>query len=162
MKQGPDCYYANLPRAGLGRRLGAACYDLLLAAAVYVFAGILGFAFFALTSRLGITSVASDQALADVLRQNRLYHGVYQCWLMLWVLGFYCFFWSHAGQTLGMQVWRLRVQHTNGQNISPVTALARAFWSLLGLGNIWLVFSQQRLALQDKLTDSEIVQLPKP
>lgn len=43
--------HANFPRAGFFRRLGAAIYDLLLALAVYMFAGAIGFGiFFGLTS----------------------------------------------------------------------------------------------------------------
>ncbi|MFQ6372208.1 RDD family protein [Shewanella sp. YIC-542] len=157
---GPDYQLANLPRAGFGKRLGAGIYDALLALAVYAFAGIIGFALFALCARAGLISVPASLSLADALRQNSLYHGLYQCWLLCAVAGFYGYFWSRAGQTLGMQAWRLRVQHCNGQNLSIITALARCVWSLLGLGNLWLLLGRQQLALQDWLTGSEVVVLP--
>ncbi len=38
--------HANFPRAGFFRRLGAIIYDLLLAVAVYMFSGAIGFGFF--------------------------------------------------------------------------------------------------------------------
>jgi len=43
--------HANFPRAGFFRRLGAMIYDLLLAVAVYMFSGAIGFGiFFGLTA----------------------------------------------------------------------------------------------------------------
>ncbi|MCL1073751.1 RDD family protein [Shewanella dokdonensis] len=159
-KHTPNYQLANLPRASLGRRLGAALYDLLLALAIYSFAGIIGFALFALCHKVGLFVIPEGTLLADNLRQNVLYHGLYQCWLLLAVVAFYSYFWSHAGQTLGMQAWRLRVQHLNGQNLSLITAIARLCWSLFGIGNLWLLVSKQQLALQDRVTHSEVVVLP--
>ncbi|MBO1270551.1 MAG: hypothetical protein PWP74_205 [Shewanella sp.] len=156
----PDYQLANLPRASIGRRLGATAYDLLLAIAVYILAGIIGFALFALCQKAGLIIIPTGTLLADSLRQNVLYHGLYQCWLWFAVVAFYSYFWSRAGQTLGMQAWRLRVQHFNGQNLSLITAIARFCWSLLGVGNLWLLFSKQKLALQDQMTHSEMVVLP--
>ncbi|WP_241461150.1 RDD family protein [Shewanella mangrovi] len=157
----PNYQLAGLPRASFLHRLGAAIYDALLAFAVYALAGIIGLAVIAMLQQLGWLSLASNTELALALQQSPVVHAIYQLWLLICVVGFYSYFWSRTGQTLGMKAWQLRVQHTNGQNISPVTAVARCFWSLLGLGNLLLLLSQQQLALQDRLSDSEVVQLPK-
>ena len=152
---------ANLPRAGFGRRLGAAIYDAMLALGLYFLAGVLGLLVVGLLQSIGLIQLAPADELAIALHQTPIVHGMFQLWLLACIIGFYSYFWSRAGQTLGMKAWRLRVQHPNGQNLSLITAIARCCWSLLGLGNLLLLISHQHLASQDKLTQSEVVQLPK-
>ncbi|WP_163937901.1 RDD family protein [Paraferrimonas sp. SM1919] len=150
--------HANFPRSGFWRRIGAAIYDLLLAAAVYMVAGALGFGFFMLLLSTDVIANASVDDAAALLNSNAMYHRLYQGWIFLWVAGFYVWFWS-KGQTLGMRAWRLKIQHPNGQTISPLVALSRLFWALFGVGNLWILISADKRALQDKMTASEVVVL---
>ncbi|QIR15351.1 RDD family protein [Shewanella aestuarii] len=151
--------HANFPRAGFFRRLGAMIYDLLLAVAVYMLAGAIGFGFFFGLTSIGLIPMAGHEHISDALHNTPLYKGIYQLWLLLCVAGFYALFWSKGGQTLGMRAWRLKVQHPNGQNLSFITACARVVWSLCGIGNIYILLNSEKLALQDKLTRSEVVVL---
>jgi uncharacterized RDD family membrane protein YckC len=151
--------HANFPRASFFRRLGAMIYDSLLAVAVYMFAGALGFAlFFGLLSS-GLIAMEGYKDVSDLLNNTPIYHGFYQLWIVICVGGFYAIFWSRGGQTLGMRAWRLKVQHPNGQNLSFITACARLVWSLLGIGNLWIIINDDKLALQDIMTRSEVVVL---
>ncbi|MEL4245084.1 RDD family protein [Shewanella xiamenensis] len=153
--------HANFPRAGFFRRLGAMIYDLLLAVAVYMFSGAIGFGiFFGLTAS-GLVSMNGFEHVSDALNGTPIYHGIYQLWLVLCVGTFYALFWSKGGQTLGMRAWRLKIQHPNGQNLSLITAYARIVWSLLGIGNLWVLINDDKLALQDMMTRSEVVVLSK-
>ncbi|NMH65668.1 RDD family protein [Shewanella salipaludis] len=151
--------HANFPRAGFFRRLGATIYDLLLAVAVYMFFGALGFGGFWLLTSTELIAMNGFEHVSDLLNGTPLYHGLYQLWLVLCVGTFYALFWSRGGQTLGMRAWRLKVQHPNGQNLSLVTAYARLVWSLLGIGNLWILLDGDKLALQDRMTRSEVVVL---
>ncbi|BDM63441.1 RDD family protein [Shewanella sp. NFH-SH190041] len=151
--------HANFPRAGFFRRLGAMVYDLLLAIAVYVFCGTLGFGLFALLAGSGLIDMQGYGHLSDLLNRNPLYHGLYQLYLVICVASFYALFWSRGGQTLGMRAWRLKVQHPDGRNLSLITAYARIVWSLLGLGNLAILLARDKLALQDSMTRSEVVVL---
>jgi uncharacterized RDD family membrane protein YckC len=151
--------HANFPRAGFFRRLGAMIYDLLLAVAVYMLAGALGFGLFTLLTTSGLLGMNGFEHVSDALNGTPLYLGIYRLWLALCVGSFYALFWSRGGQTLGMRAWRLKVQHPNGQNLSFITACARIVWSLLGIGNLWILLGNDRRALQDKLTRSEVVVL---
>ncbi|NKF49804.1 RDD family protein [Shewanella sp. WXL01] len=151
--------HANFPRATFFRRIGAMIYDAMLAVAVYMFAGAIGFGiFFGLTS-IGLVSMNGYEHVSDALNSTPVYSGVYQFYLACCVGGFYALFWSRGGQTLGMRAWRLKVQHPNGQNLSFITACARVVWSLLGIGNLYILLNSEKLALQDKLTQSEVVVL---
>ncbi|MGB0893357.1 MAG: RDD family protein [Parashewanella sp.] len=153
--------HANFPRASFLRRLGAIIYDLLLAVAVYMVAGAIGFGVFVALVKTGLISTHGYEVVSDALTYVPVYKGVYQFWLAVTVASFYAVFWSKGGQTLGMRAWRLKVQHPNGQSLSLITAYARVVWSLLGIGNFFILISKEKLALQDQMTRSEVVQLSK-
>ncbi|MBE8167298.1 MAG: RDD family protein [Shewanella sp.] len=151
--------HADFPRAGFIKRLGAAVYDLLLAVAVYMVAGAIGFGVFVVLIETGMINAHGYDIVSDALSNTPLYKGLYQLWLAIAVATFYAIFWSRGGQTLGMRAWRLKVQHPNGQNLSLVTAYARVVWSLLGIGNLFMLMTPDKLTLQDKMTRSEVVVL---
>ncbi len=153
--------HANFPRAGFFRRMGAIVYDLLLAVAVYMVAGAIGFGFFIALTSSGLISMQGFEHVSDLLNATPLYKGLYQLWIALCVGFFYALFWSKGGQTLGMRAWRLKIQHPNGQCLSMITAGARLVWSLLGIGNLWILINGDKLALQDMMTRSEVVVLSK-
>lgn len=151
--------HANYPRASFFRRLGAIVYDALLAVAVYMIAGAIGFGVFTGLVSLDILDMNGFEHVSDLLNDTPLYQSLYQFWLVLCVGFFYISFWSYGGQTLGMRAWQLKVQHPNGQSLSMITASARLVYSLLGLGNLFILLRADKLALQDSMTRSEIVVL---
>ncbi len=153
--------HANFPRAGFIRRLGAIIYDLLLAVAVYMVAGAIGFGIFTALTASGLMQMNGYEHISDLINGVALYKGLYQLWIAVCVGLFYVLFWSYGGQTLGMRAWRLKVQHPNGQTLSMITATARLVWSLLGIGNLWILLNSDKLALQDMMTRSEVVVLSK-
>ncbi|MDR8524912.1 MULTISPECIES: RDD family protein [Shewanella] len=157
----PNNEHANFPRAGFIKRFGAIVYDLMLAVAVYMVAGAIGFGIFTGLTASGIIDMAGFEHVSDLLNGTPLYKGIYQFWIVMCVGLFYISFWSYGGQTLGMRAWRLKIQHPNGQNLSMITAAARLVWSLLGIGNLWILINGNKLALQDMMTRSEVVVLSK-
>jgi uncharacterized RDD family membrane protein YckC len=86
--------------------------------------------------------------------------------LLLSLFAFFAKFWTHNGQTLGMQVWGIRVQNSDGSAISLWQALLRflvavASWLCLGLGFLWMLWDKQRRSWHDIYSESRVVQLPK-
>ncbi len=87
--------------------------------------------------------------LFSTLLQQR--HALYlrdalQDWLFV-VLGVYfCWFWTHSGQTLAMKTWRIRVIGRDGQPVGWRRALVRYLlawgWFLPGLGLARLIGAQ--------------------
>lgn len=100
---------------------------------------------------------------------------------------FYGYFWTRAGQTLGMQTWRLRVLRADGSRLRWSDAIGRcasaclfplacglmsmlAFHSAgafvlsvtLGfLGNyLWMLWSPRRLCWHDQLSATQVWRLP--
>ncbi|HSH28395.1 MAG TPA: RDD family protein [Thiohalobacter sp.] len=138
---------ADLPRAGLLRRLAAILYDSLLAGAVLF-----------LAAALALPLTGGEAVAAG--------NPVFTAYLFLVLFLFFAWFWIHGGQTLGMRAWRLRVQTRDGRPISWGQAMLRylmAWASLLaaGAGYLWLLLDRERSTWHDRFSDSVIVVLPK-
>ena len=94
---------------------------------------------------------------------------------------FFAYFWTRIGETLGMQVWRIRIENIDGTSVSwskalrrYVTAAAVIFLTLLGryyLGAatlflgipaiVALFYPINGLSITDRLSDSVVVSIPK-
>lgn len=135
----------NLPNAGIIRRIAAIVYDALLLTAVLF--------------------VATAIAVALNKGQAVSHPGYYLSLLVITYL-FYCWFWTHGGQTLGMRTWRLKLETESGMDMTWSQASRRfisAAIALLpfGAGLFWLIFDSDRLAWHDRLSASRIVFIPK-
>ena len=133
--------------APLWRRLAAALYDLLLLAAMWMVVAMLD------TLVAGVAGVPADPRLLRAL-------------LFLATWGFFAWFWTHGGQTLGMRAWRLQVRTVDGRSLGLLTASVRfAFaviaWLPLGLGVLWCAIDRRRRGWHDVASATEVVLLPK-
>jgi len=133
----------NLNTVGLPRRLAAILYDSLLLFSLLFIASIVLVLPFEITYQ----------------------HSLYPLYLIyIYTIGFlfFCWFWVHGGQTLGMKSWKIRVQQKDGR---PMTwrlailrcALALVSWLLLGAGFLWCLFNPQRHALHDIISHTYLV-----
>lgn len=145
--------------ASLARRLAAVCYDAVLCIAL-----LLVTAFLYKLTLMAIIGEARLRALSDSgsLDGDPLLSTL----LFLVLFGFFATFWTRAGQTLGMQVWGIRVQNADGSRISLVQALLRFMiaigsWLCVGLGFIWVLFDKQNRSWHDLYSGSQLVRLPK-
>ncbi|MCD8512731.1 MAG: RDD family protein [Nitrincola sp.] len=137
--------YPDTRPASLGKRVLAMFYDFMLIVAIWM---ITGFAAVALND---------GEAVEGPLFKTALFVITFL---------FFGFFWTRNGQTLGMQAWRIRVQTLDGYRLSWSRSLLRFMlsilsWIPLGLGYIWVLFSDEKLAWHDKFSESCVVQLPK-
>lgn len=90
----------------------------------------------------------------------------YQAWLLLIMFGFFAWFWTHGGQTLGMLAWRIQIKTADGAKPTLKDAAIRfclAIPSLLfaGVGLLWQLLDKDRLALHDRFSNTQLVMLPK-
>jgi uncharacterized RDD family membrane protein YckC len=75
---------------------------------------------------------------------------------------YYGWFWTHGGQTLGMQTWRFRVEQEDGATITWWQALLRYLaalisWLPCGAGFVWCLLSSERLTFHDALSNTRLV-----
>ena len=132
--------------AGLFRRLAAILYDSLLIIAMWL-----------ITTLLLVAFINDGAALQGPLFQFGLY---FEACL------FYSYFWRLRGQTLGMQVWKIKLVSPSLQTLSWQECFARLFFalvsvSMLGLGFIWMLFDPNRLTWHDRASGTRVVLLRK-
>ena len=132
--------------AGLFRRLAAILYDSLLIIAMWL-----------ITTLLLVAFINDGTALQGPLFQFGLY---FEACL------FYSYFWRLRGQTLGMQVWKIKLISPSLQTLSWQECFARLFFalvsvSMLGLGFIWMLFDPERLTWHDRASGTRVVLLRK-
>lgn len=150
----------NFPRAGFLRRFGSWVYDVLLAISVYMVAGAVSFFIFYLLVNYHVLDLANYQHDIDLLMKTPWMKWSNEVWKLSWVSFFFVYFWAQSGQTLGMKAWRLRLQNQDGTRISKLTGVKRLLPTLLGLGNLTVLFDRKnKLSLQDRVTNTEVVVL---
>ena len=127
----------------LSRRLAALCYDGLV-----------------------LTALLASFTLAIVaLRGGRAIGGGtlwFEAALLAVVLLFFCWFWTHGGQTVGMRAWRIRVISEDGGSVrwgAAVVRFAAAILSVLplGLGFWWSVLDARGRCWHDRLSRTRVV-----
>ena len=80
---------------------------------------------------------------------------------------FFCSFWVHGGQTLGMRAWRIRVVCEDGSPLGWARAMARFAAGIaallpLGLGLWWSAFDGRKRGWHDRLTRTRVVRASPP
>jgi uncharacterized RDD family membrane protein YckC len=129
--------------ASLFRRLATFAYDLLLLVAL-----ILSFTLLVVAVRLGEPVPPGS------------------VWFPLCVAAliatFFCAFWVHGGQTLGMRAWRIRVVRDDGGRLTWRSAAVRFAGALVavlpaGLGLWWSLLDDAGRAWHDRWTRTRVV-----
>ncbi|HZJ93024.1 MAG TPA: RDD family protein [Thiopseudomonas sp.] len=150
----------NFPKAGLGKRLAAVFYDFMLCIALVMV--------ITLVYQQGILRLIYGAEALQVMADSQMLDidPVLSTLLFFSVFAFFAKFWTHGGQTLGMQVWGLRVQNPDGSAIDVWQALLRFLiaiiaWLPAGLGVWWMLFDKHKRTWSDMYSGSDVVQLPK-
>ncbi len=131
----------------LWRRFAAILYDTFLVTAVSMGYGGIG---------IGVGLALGDNAaISSTL-------GFQIGWLLV-VLGFFCFFWMKAGQTLGMRAWRLGiVQEGTHKKPTLVQCVSRLILAPIGLGLFALpILRNDKQCLHDLASRTQVILLPK-
>ncbi len=148
--------YQSCPRASFFKRIGAFIYDLMALIALLMFSVIFAILVVIIADKIGAINLDAYQDIADYLSNSE----IFLVYLAAIIVGFYSYFWSKGGQTIGMKAWRLRVQNSDGTNISFTQALIRLATSAFGLGNI-MALLKSRNSFQDLWAECEMVELSK-
>jgi uncharacterized RDD family membrane protein YckC len=94
-----------------------------------------------------------------------LYRTFEQLYLLAVATGFFVYFWTHGGQTLGMRTWRFKLVREDGGPLGTRDALRRLGWAALGLapaglGLLWCLVDPQGLAWYDRRSRTRPVRDP--
>ena len=131
--------------ARLGRRLLSMIYESLLLLAVLFVASFIFHLIFRDTT-------------------SPFFKPAYQFYLLLVMGTYFIWFWTHGGQTLAMQTWKLRVTTAAGEGINLQQAIRRYLFavvgiSLFGSGILWALFDRDHQFLHDRLAGTRIVNI---
>ena len=93
-----------------------------------------------------------------------LFRPVFQIFLLLIAGIYFTWFWTHGGQTLPMQTWKLRVISADGHPLGLKQALARYLFAVIGFfffgcGILWAFFDREGLFLHDRLAGTRIIRI---
>lgn len=125
----------------LWRRLAAAGYDAILLIAIYFVVALIGV----------------------ILNGGEAVNGfILFCILVFISWCFFVKFWCYPGQTLGMQVWKIKVVNLNGKNLNWRQATIRMLiaivsWAVCGLGFFWSLFNKEGRTWHDQVSQSKLV-----
>ncbi|MDH4555215.1 RDD family protein [Pseudomonas sp. BN417] len=150
----------DFPAAGLIRRFAAIFYDFLLCVAMLMVVTLF-------YQQVILRLILGGERLRELADQGALAGDpVLSTLLVFSLFGFFAKFWTHNGQTLGMQVWGIRVQNKDGSAISLWQALLRfviaiGSWLLLGMGFFWSLWDKQKRTWHDIYSETQVVHLPK-
>ncbi len=150
----------SFPPAPLWRRLMAIIYDGMLVIAIWFITTML--------YMLIKTMVIGTEAM-QAIAEDETFSGDPALTACLFgaTFFFFAYFWQKLGQTLGMQVWRIRIQNADGTAIGWRQALLRFVLAAIagacfGLGYLWMLWDKERKTWQDRYSMSVVVLLPKP
>lgn len=114
---------------------------------------------------IAVLFVATAVAVA-MNKGEAVTHPIYYLSLLLISYGFFGWFWTHGGQTLGMRTWRLQLEAESGQEIDWSMAGKRFIFAVIsmlpfGAGLFWQLFDSEQKAVHDRLSGSKVVFIPK-
>lgn len=127
---------------GFFRRLAVMIYDSFLLLALWFLATAL------------LLPLNGGQAFSS----GQIFYPVY---LLAVSFGFYGWFWTHGGQTLGLKAWKIKVLTFEQQPLSWKQAFIRfscAVFSLLicGFGFFWIIWDKNSYAWHDYLSKTRL------
>lgn len=143
--------------AKLGKRLLAILYDVLIIFFITVVLTILIQQLIIGLELITLEKIKDATGEISVIPTDSLLSFFLKSLWTLISFFYFAYFWRKTGQTPGMKVWKIKVMTHLGGQLSWKNALYRYIFSLFGLGLIWILFDKQRLALQDRLSNSHLI-----
>ena len=133
--------------AGLMRRLLALLYDGILIIGIYM-------------SYVILVTYLNGSALESQLEILFL-----QFSFIIFIFLFYCYFWKfNNGQTLGMQVWKIKLVSSGNEEVNINKMVLRCalsmIFSLVFLSNfIFIIFNKERKTLGDYFSKTKLLKV---
>ena len=146
-----------LPPAPLWRRLAAIAYDSILILAIWM---VVAFVVLSLFGIENARTLEGETVTLDPLYKNVLFGAMlFSAW------AFFGWFWTHSGQTLGMQAWRLKVVNAEGNSITLIQSVLRFLLAIpaflvFGLGFFYIFVNPERETMHGKLSNTRVVLVP--
>lgn len=142
--------------APIWRRVAALLYDVFILFALSLLYGAL------------VTGIAAASGSQPQDYQPMFSSFLFPLGWVLTLVSFYCFFWLRSGQTIGMKTWHLKLVQKRDTSRTPSLSqcilralVAAPAVAVFGVGFIYGALHPARVTLQDKLSATRIVMVPK-
>jgi len=138
--------------AGIFRRLFAIFYDCFLLVAIFFIVSM-------------IATVLND---GKAIEPGDALYPIFVVLIFGLSYLYFCWFWIHGGQSLGMKTWRVQLQNNDqgasDHGIGWKTASIRFFsaifsWGVFGLGFVWAVFDKKNRCWHDLSSKTVLIDL---
>ncbi|WP_444932047.1 RDD family protein [Microbulbifer sp. SSSA002] len=155
----PPKSFPELPIAGVGRRLAALLYDLLILMGLLVVYGFI--------AMMVASTVVGLNCQPEVNDYNPCVSGpFFQLGALAVIAGYYFWSWRAAGQTVGMRAWRLLLASPNGVQLTWRQCVLRAIVAPLSIACLGLGFfsawaRSDKATWHDLISESQVRILPK-
>lgn len=96
--------------------------------------------------------------------QAAYFRPLFQLYLLVIMGCYFSWYWTHGGQTLAMQTWKMRLVAADGGSLTKKQAITRYLFALIGIfffgfGIIWALLDRDRQFLHDRLARTRIIKL---
>ncbi|MCO1333736.1 RDD family protein [Microbulbifer sp. OS29] len=151
--------FTELPIAGVGPRLAALVYDLLILMGLMVIYGFI--------AMMVASTVVGLNCQPETMDYNPCVGGpIFQLGALVVITGYYFWSWRAAGQTVGMRAWRLLLASPNGMQLTWRQCILRAIVAplsiaCLGLGYFSAWARSDKATWHDLISESQVRVLPK-
>lgn len=137
--------------------MAAILYDSIVLIAIWIVVAFL------VTLPFGIEGSRTTEGNAVVTLDPMYRYTLFAAMLLSGYL-FFGWFWTHSGQTIGMQAWKLKVQNADGSAISWKQVALRYVTApfalaLVGVGYFWMLFDTQKRVWPDIASGSVVAQI---
>lgn len=147
---------------GVFKRIAVIVYDAFLLFAVLFVATLIP-AYF-ISPESFVANPATDSVVHEL--DIPLQGWAYRVYLLLLIIIFYSWFWRKSGQTLGMQAWRIKLEHADGGKPSWKQCIVRVIVAGVslaagGLGYWWIWIDRDRRSWHDRASNTVLRTIPK-
>jgi uncharacterized RDD family membrane protein YckC len=142
--------------APLWRRVAAMLYDSVVIIAIWMVVG------FVVTAAFGIEGSRSVEQ--GVISFNPFYRVAMFAAMLGSAYLFFGWFWTHSGQTIGMQAWKIKVENGDGAAINWKQVTLRCVTApfalgLVGIGYFWMWFDAGKRVWPDIASGSVVAKI---
>ena len=145
-------------RATFGKRLLAIFYDSLI---IFFLTIVVTLIIQQLVIQLGLVSLEDVKISAtetiQVIPTDSIANSVLKSFWLITSFAYFYYYWTSRGQTLGMKVWKIKLESTSSTPITDSQVLKRYIFAFLGLGLLLMIFDRDKLALQDKMSQTIVI-----
>lgn len=156
-KSTPPPTTSKMKGANFLYRMGAWLCDSLLVITLEIVAIALASGLVALLRLFGFASEFASTS--ETLMQHQLVSPLFMAYVFGVLFAFFGYFWTTSGQTIGMQMWGLKIISTTDKPFTFTQAAIRLATSCFGAGNLLVLFDRNNRAFQDHFSNSQVIKI---